>query len=111
MGDRDPVRQSGAPAAGSAAPYELIVESMTEGVSLASEDGCIVYTNAAEDEMFGYAPGELVGQHVSVQNAYPEDENKRRVREVIATPQAAGGREGGGHNRRKDGSESYRDGV
>jgi PAS domain S-box-containing protein len=85
-------------------PYELIVESMTEGVSLSAENGTIVYTNAAEDRMFGYARGELVGLHVSVQNAYPPEENRRRVDEVIATLKTAGVWEGEWHNRRKDGS-------
>src|SRR5215218_2827417 len=45
-----------------------ILESMSEGVSVSNEDGVIVYTNAAEDRMFGYAPGELVGQNVLAQN-------------------------------------------
>ena len=108
MGDRDPVLKGGAQgAAGPAAPYALIVESMTEGVSLASEDGTIVYTNAAEDKMFGYAPGELVGKHVSVQNAYPEEENARRVGDVITRLKETGVWEGEWHNRRKNGSDFY----
>jgi len=109
MGDRDPVPKDGADAAASssAAPYALIVESMTEGVSLASEDGTIVYTNAAEDMMFGYQHGELVGLHVSVQNAYPPEENARRVGEVIATLKESGVWEGEWHNRRKDGTDFY----
>jgi PAS domain S-box-containing protein len=100
---------SGAAASSAAAatPYALIVESMTEGVSLASEDGVIVYTNAAEDAMFGYGPGELVGRHVAVQNAYPPEENERRVAEVIATLKEKGVWEGEWHNRRKDGSDFY----
>jgi len=102
MGERDPGR-----AAAATAPYALIVESMTEGVSLADEDGVIVYTNPAEDSMFGYSPGELVGQHVSVQNAYPPEENKRRVGEVIATLKETGVWDGEWHNRRKDGSTFY----
>jgi PAS domain S-box-containing protein len=92
---------------GASAPYALIVESMTEGVSLAAEDGTIVYTNAAEDRMFGYAPGELIGRHVSVQNLYPPEENERRVAEVIATLKSHGVWEGEWHNRRKDGSGFY----
>ncbi len=62
----------------------LILESMTEGVSVSDEKGFIVYTNPAEDRMFGYDPGELVGQHVSIQNGYPPEENARIVGEVIA---------------------------
>lgn len=35
---------------------------MSEGVSLSTEDGILVFTNPAEDRMFGYAPGEPIGQ-------------------------------------------------
>src|SRR4051794_33623460 len=77
---------------------------MTEGVSLADEDGAIVYTNPAEDQMFGYGLGELVGQHVSVQNAYPPEENARLVGEVIAELKRSGHWRGEWLNRRKDGS-------
>jgi PAS domain S-box-containing protein len=85
--------------------YGVLVESMTEGVSLSDERGFIVYTNPAEDRMFGYGPGELLGQHVTVQNAYPPDENARRVGEVIAQLKAGGSWEGEWRNRRKDGTE------
>ena len=84
--------------------HQALLESMTEGVSLSSEDGTIIYTNPAEDRMFGYAPGELIGQHVSVQNAYAEAENQRRVGEVIATLRQSGFWEGEWRNRRRDGS-------
>jgi len=77
---------------------------MSEGVSLAAEDGTIVYTNPAEDRMFGYRPGELIGRHVSVQNAYPPDENARIVGEVIAELKRQGHWRGEWLNRRKDGS-------
>ncbi|TFI56673.1 PAS domain S-box protein [Sphingomonas parva] len=88
-------------------PYALIVESMSEGVSLSTEDGIIVYTNAAEDRLFGYARGELIGRHVSVQNAYPEEENAARVAEVIEALRAHGRWEGEWHNRRKNGSSFH----
>jgi PAS domain S-box-containing protein len=92
------------PGGGALAPYALIVESMTEGVSLATEDGIIVYTNPAEDSMFGYEGGELIGAHVSIQNAWPEPENGRRVADVIETLKRQGHWEGEWLNRRKDGS-------
>jgi PAS domain S-box-containing protein len=77
---------------------------MTEGVSLSREDGIIVYTNPAEDRLFGYDPGELIGQHVSVQNAYPLEENEQVVASVIAELKASGAWQGEWRNRRKDGS-------
>jgi len=82
-----------------------VLESMSEGVSVSDEDGFILYTNPAEDRMFGYDPGELAGQHVSAQNAYPPDENLRIVGEVIEALKRDGAWTGEWANRRKDGTE------
>ncbi|HEY0104329.1 MAG TPA: PAS domain S-box protein [Brevundimonas sp.] len=54
--------------------------------------------------MFGYAAGELVGRHVSTQNAYPALENARKVEAVIAELKRNGVWRGEWLNRRKDGS-------
>ncbi|HEX2091900.1 MAG TPA: PAS domain S-box protein, partial [Longimicrobiaceae bacterium] len=81
-----------------------VLESMSEGVSVSDEDGFILYTNPAEDRMFGYAPGELVGQHVTVQNDYPPEENRRIVGEVIEALKRDGVWTGEWRNRRKDGT-------
>lgn len=83
---------------------DVLLTSMTEGVSLSAEDGTIVYTNPAEDRMFGYEAGELVGLHVSVQNAYPPEENERLVSLVIAELKQSGSWRGEWSNRRKDGT-------
>lgn len=84
--------------------YRALLDCMTEGVSLAREDGTIVYTNPAEDRMFGYEPGELIGRHVSVQNAHSPKDNERIVAELIAEFGRAGAWRGERLNRRKDGS-------
>ncbi|WP_169157540.1 PAS domain S-box protein [Brasilonema bromeliae] len=81
-----------------------VLESMAEGVSLTDENGIIVYTNPAEDRMFGYEPGELLGQHVRVQNDYPPEENERRVAAVIDELNRGGVWTGEWANRRKDGT-------
>jgi PAS domain S-box-containing protein len=81
--------------------YRTLLESMTDGVSLSTEDGIIVYTNSAEDQLFGYERGELIGRHVSVQNAYPPDENKAVVAAVIAELQQHGHWRGEWQNRKK----------
>jgi PAS domain S-box-containing protein len=81
-----------------------VLASMREGVSVTDESGTIIFTNAAEDEMFGYAPGELVGKHVTVQNTYPPEENQRIVANVIAQLKATGAWEGDWDNVRKDGT-------
>jgi PAS domain S-box-containing protein len=85
--------------------HSMLLHNMSEGVSLATEDGVIVYVNPAEEQLFGYERGELVGQHVSVQNAYPPEENARVVADVIATLRESGTWSGEWRNRRKDGSE------
>ena len=82
----------------------LLLERMTEGVSLSTAEGVIVYTNAAEDQLFGYAPGEMLGLHVSAQNAYSPEENERIVGEVIEALKTRGAWEGEWLNRRKDGT-------
>ncbi|MDQ3707284.1 MAG: PAS domain-containing sensor histidine kinase [Chloroflexota bacterium] len=84
--------------------YAQVLESMVEGVSLSDEAGVIRYTNPAEDRMFGYEPGELVGQHVSVQNTYLPEENLRIVNEVIEQLKTRGYWSGEFSNRKKDGT-------
>ncbi|HEX2560360.1 PAS domain S-box protein [Phenylobacterium sp.] len=84
-----------------------LLENMSEGVSLATTDGVIVYTNPAEERMYGYAPGELIGQHVSIQHALPPEENARLLGEVMATLASCGEWRGERRNRRKAGGEFY----
>ncbi len=81
-----------------------VLESMSEGVSLSDTNGIILYTNPAEDAIFGYEPGELIGKHVSVQNAYPEHENLAIVQEVIGQLQTHGVWSGEFQNIKKDGT-------
>jgi PAS domain S-box-containing protein len=81
-----------------------VLESMAEGVSVTDENGIIVLTNPAEDAMFGYKRGELIGKHITVQNAYPKKENERIVSEVIETLNTKGVWFGEWENRRKDGT-------
>src|SRR5579883_3243230 len=89
------------------AMHRMVLDSMTEGVSVTTEDGTIIYTNPAEDRIFGYLPGELIGQHVTVQNAYPPEENQRLVQEVITELQNRGVWTGEWLNRKKDGTSFY----
>ncbi len=50
-----------------------VLESMIEGVTLANQGGFVLYTNRALDEMFGYGPGELIGQHLSELHGTPKE--------------------------------------
>ncbi len=85
--------------------HSRVLESMVEGVSISDENGYILYTNPSEDAIFGYEPGELVGQHVTVQNTYSPEENARIVSEVIEQLNTRGVWSGEFSNRKKDGSK------
>jgi PAS domain S-box-containing protein len=84
-----------------------VLDSMTEGVSISDEHGIILYTNPAEDRIFGYGPGELTGKHASVQTAYSKAESDRRVAAVIAQLNSRGAWTGERFNRRSDGTVFY----
>ncbi|MFZ2029001.1 MAG: PAS domain S-box protein [Vitreimonas sp.] len=75
-----------------------------DGASLSTTEGVIAYVNPAEERLFGYPPGELIGQHVSVQNAYSPQANARIVDEVMTALRDHGSWSGEWFNRRKDGS-------
>ena len=81
-----------------------VLESMAEGVSLLDEKGIIVYTNPAEDHIFGYEAGELIGQHVSVQSTCSSEEDLPFVAEIIERLEREGVWSGQLSNRKKDGS-------
>jgi PAS domain S-box-containing protein len=85
----------------------LVLEQMDEGVSVSDENGFILLTNPAEDKMFGYEAGELIGKHVTVQNSYQPEENKKIVNDVIAQIKEKGFWSGEWFNRKKDGSPFY----
>lgn len=83
---------------------DLLLQSMSDGVSVSNEQGYIEYTNPAEDNMFGYEPGELIGKHVSVQNVYAPEENLRIVNDVLRALKEKGEWTGEFENKRKDGT-------
>ena len=87
--------------------YRRLLDSMIEGVCLSTADGIIVYTNPAEDRMFGYQPDELLGKHVTALNALPDTENARVVAAVIEELKACGSWVGEWWNKRRDGATFY----
>ena len=66
-----------------------VLENIGQGVHYVDQQGIIRFTNPACDAMFGYSPGELVGQHVSVLNDLPPEESMRDVAKVMAALKAA----------------------
>jgi len=81
-----------------------VLESMAVGVSLANEDGVIVYANPAEDAMFGCEPGELIGRHFTLLSIYPAEENARMVNQVTEQLKMQEAWSGEFSHRRKDGT-------
>jgi PAS domain S-box-containing protein len=52
------------PAAVTPAVVRALIDALHDGVALADADGTIALANRRMEEMFGYAPGELLGQPV-----------------------------------------------
>jgi PAS domain S-box-containing protein len=84
--------------------HSRVLENMTEGVSVMDENGWIVFTNPAEDKIFGYERGELIGENMSIQVALAPEESQRIVAGVIAHLKVHGDWNGEWENRRKDGT-------
>ncbi len=82
-----------------------VLDSMAEGVNISDEQGYILYTNPAEERMFDYERGELIGQHVSLQSAYAAEEHQARAADVRQQLQLHDFWEGEWLNRRKDAGE------
>jgi PAS domain S-box-containing protein len=82
-----------------------IMANMAEGVYLINaENGEIVYANPKLEEMFGYAPNEMVGMHVSVVNAPTEKNPEQIAEEIMKELNENGIWSGEVNNIRKDGS-------
>lgn len=85
--------------------HSRILASLGDGVQLTrGSDARLIYTNRAFDEMFGYAPGELIGQPVSVLNATGPALPEETAQQIIESLKRDGRWQGDIRNRRKDGS-------
>jgi len=85
--------------------HDEIAANMSEGVYLVrASDGVIAYANPTFEEMFGYEPGEMVGQHVSIVNAPTENSPEETAREIMAFIAANGYWRGEVNNIKKDGT-------
>ena len=84
-----------------------VLESMAEGVTVADADGRIIFANPAFDAMFGYQPGELIGQPLSAINDFSASESASFVQEMVRQLQTKGILSGEIRNRRKDGTPFF----
>ena len=81
-----------------------VLEIMDEGVTVTDERGYILYTNIAEDKIFGYDPGELISKPITILFDSSEDENNSRFAEVMARLDNNGYWNGEWTNLKKDGT-------
>jgi len=54
--------------------HTRVIETLPLGVCLADEHGLILYTNPAQDKLFGYDPGGMVGRHLTAAHHSPRGE-------------------------------------
>lgn len=85
--------------------HSQILENLAEGVYLVkTADLTIAYTNPKFEEMFGYGPGEMLGQHVGIINAPTDVDPKEVAQRIEADLKAEGVWSGNVHNKKKDGT-------
>ena len=84
--------------------HDRVLGSMTEGVSISDASGTIIYTNPAQDAMFGYPRGEMVGRHGSVQKPFPPPAERRITDAGLNEAVERRGWVGEWENVRKDGT-------
>ncbi|MEH2241578.1 PAS domain S-box protein [Nostoc sp.] len=64
----------------------VIIRNMAEGICLVrTTDGVFVYANPKFEQIFGYEPGELIGQHVSIINYDDKHNTPGEVHQAICT--------------------------
>jgi two-component system CheB/CheR fusion protein len=82
-----------------------VAANLAEGVGLVrASDSIIVYTNERYEKLFGYAPGEMLGRHVSVLNAGEGAKPAETAGAIIRTLRQNGVWTGEVHNVKKDGT-------
>jgi PAS domain S-box-containing protein len=82
----------------------LVLQNMAEGALLLGPDQTILFANSALESMFGYWPGELIGQNVAVLSAWSPQETASFNEGVLRATQQGGTWYGEYLNRRKDGT-------
>ena len=88
--------------------YGKIMTNMSEGVyAIRASDRIIIYTNPKFEEIFGYAPGELIGKHVSIVNAPTNKSPEETAKEIIKVLNKEGLWRGEICNIKKDGTSFW----
>jgi len=85
--------------------HSEILKTLSEGITLIrASDGIIVFGNLQVERLFGYEPDELLGKHVSIENA-PDEKSPEAVAAAIMSELTQTGKWSGEvHNIKKDGT-------
>jgi PAS domain S-box-containing protein len=83
-----------------------ILEGLPIGICLTTESGLILYTNPAEEEVFGYEHGELLGRNFSTMHSHSEDGSHGSLNDIIGRLGDMGSWSGQLPIFRKDGTRS-----
>lgn len=85
-----------------------VAAHVADGIALIrASDGEIMYANESWERMFGYEPGELVGERVSRVNAPADEAPEERARKIARALEHDGVWTGDVHNVRKDGTSFW----
>ncbi|MFL5909632.1 MAG: PAS domain S-box protein [Gaiellaceae bacterium] len=85
-----------------------VAANVADGIALIrASDGEIMYANESWEGMFGYEPGELVGERVSRVNAPTEEAPEELARKIARALERDGVWTGEVHNVRKDGTRFW----
>ena len=84
--------------------HDRVLGSMMEGVTIFDASGTIIYTNPAEDAMFGYLEGEMIGRRGPVQKPFPPPTDRRVSDAIPNEGEERRGWVGEYENVRKDGT-------
>ena len=61
--------------------YQLIIETVVQGIQEVDTSGQIIFTNSAYHRMLGYESGELIGR--SMYETQPNDSEKKKLRDYV----------------------------
>lgn len=90
--------------------HSEIMKNMAEGVYLiGADDGLIKYANPKFEKMFGYGPGEMIGQHASIVNAPIKKDPLETAQEIMEILNETGAWYGEIENKKKDGTHFWCD--
>ena len=85
--------------------HSNILNIVAQGINLVRVcDGAIVFANPQFERMFGYEPGELLGNHVSIVNTPCENDTVEVAKAIMDELAKTGRWRGEVHNIRKDGT-------